>query len=43
MCKPFPMTLRDNFDNAIDHFDGSLFVDGIGWDADIGRPPLCVS
>ena len=37
------MTLRDNFDNAIDHFEGGLFVDGVGRDADVGSPPLRVS
>jgi hypothetical protein len=34
------MTLRDNFDNAIDHFEGGLVVNRVRWARDSGGPSL---
>jgi len=38
-----PLPFGDHLDGAVDDLDGRLFVDGVGRDADFGRPPLCLS
>src|SRR3954471_24598942 len=38
-----PLPFGDHLDGAIDDLDGRLFVDGVGRDADVAGPPLCVS
>src|SRR3990170_936983 len=38
-----PLPFGNHLDGAVDDLDGRLFVDGVGRDADLGRPPLGVS
>jgi hypothetical protein len=36
----FPLPLGDDFDGAVDHFDGGLVVDGVRLTRDVGGPPF---
>jgi hypothetical protein len=36
------MAFGDNFDCAVDHFDGGLVVDGVRRTRDVGRSLLCL-
>jgi hypothetical protein len=36
----FPLPLGDDFDGAVDHFDGGLVVDGVRLARDVGGPPF---